>query len=56
MTTFHKRIKDFDTHLTLGTTSDDFNTNTQNHWGWNFSTAGTISLNSIDLAKQTIHR
>jgi len=52
MTTFHKRIKDFDTHLTLGTTSDDFNTNTQNHWGWNFSTAGTISLNSIDLANK----
>jgi TonB-linked SusC/RagA family outer membrane protein len=52
MTTFHKRIKDFDTHLMLGTTSDDFNTNVQNLWGWNFGTAGTVSLNSIDLANK----
>ena len=52
MTNFHKTIKDFDTHLTLGTTSDDFNTNVQNLWGWNFSTPGTVSLNSIDLANK----
>lgn len=52
MTNFHKKIKDFDTHLTLGTTSDDFNTNVQNLWGWNFTTPGTISLNSIDLANK----
>jgi TonB-linked SusC/RagA family outer membrane protein len=49
MTNFHKSIKDFDTHVLLGTTSDDFNTNVQNLWGWNFSTPGTVSLNSIDL-------
>jgi ferric enterobactin receptor len=52
MTNFHKSIKDFDTHLTLGTTSDNFNTNVQNLWGWNFSTPGTVSLNSIDLANK----
>jgi ferric enterobactin receptor len=52
MTNFHKSIKDFDTHLLLGTTSDDFNTNVQNLWGWNFSTPGTVSLNSIDLANK----
>jgi ferric enterobactin receptor len=52
MTNFHKTIKNFDTHLTLGTTSDDFNTNVQNLWGWNFSTPGTVSLNSIDLANK----
>jgi len=52
MTNFHKRISDFDTHLLLGTTSDDFNTNVQNLWGWNFSTPGTVSLNSIDLANK----
>jgi ferric enterobactin receptor len=53
MTNFHKTLfKDFDTHLLLGTTSDNFNTNVQNLWGWNFSTPGTISLNSIDLANK----
>ncbi len=52
MTNFHKTIKNFDAHLTLGTTSDDFNTNVQNLWGWNFSTPGTVSLNSIDLANK----
>jgi hypothetical protein len=52
MTNFHKSIRDFDTHLLLGTTSDDFNTNVQNLWGWNFSTPGTVSLNSIDLANK----
>lgn len=52
MTNFHKRIQDFDTHLILGTTSDDFNTNVQNLWGWNFSSPGTVSLNSIDLANK----
>ena len=52
MTNFHKRIRDFDTHLTLGTTSDDFNTNLQNLWGWNFTTPGTVSLNSIDIANK----
>ncbi len=47
MSNFHKSIGDFDTHLMLGTTSEDFNTKTQNHWGYNFTTAGTISFNNI---------
>src|SRR5690242_18792806 len=47
MSNFHKSFGDFDTHLLLGTTSEDFNTQTQNHWGYAFSTPGTISFNNI---------
>jgi ferric enterobactin receptor len=47
MSNFHKKIGDFDTHLMLGTTSEDFNTVVQNHWGYTFTTPGTFSLNSI---------
>lgn len=47
MTNFHKTIKDFDTHLMLGTTSEDFNTKNQNHWGYGFNTPGTYSFNTI---------
>ncbi|GAA4735414.1 SusC/RagA family TonB-linked outer membrane protein [Flavisolibacter ginsenosidimutans] len=47
MTNFHKTFSDFDTHLMLGTTTENFNTATQNHWGYGFSTPGTYSLNSI---------
>ena len=52
MTNFHKRFGDFDAHLMLGTTSEDFNTKGQNHWGYGFSTPGTNSLNSIDRANK----
>ena len=48
MSNFHKKIGDFDTHLMLGTTSEDFNTKTQNHWGYAFNTPGTISFNNIE--------
>jgi TonB-linked SusC/RagA family outer membrane protein len=44
MTNFHKTFGDFDTHLMLGTTSESTTTNGQNHWGYNFITAGTISF------------
>lgn len=47
MTNFHKTFKDFDTHLMLGTTSEDFNTKNQNHWGYGFNTPGTYSFNTI---------
>lgn len=47
MTNFHKTFGDFDTHLLLGTTSENFNTVVQNLWGYTFSSPGTISLNSI---------
>jgi ferric enterobactin receptor len=49
MSNFHKTFKNFETHLMVGSTTDNFNTNVQNLWGWNFSTPGTVSLNSIDL-------
>ncbi len=47
MSNFHKSFGDFDTHLLLGTTSEDFDTKNQNHWGYAFSTPGTISFNNI---------
>ena len=47
MSNFHKKFGDFDTHLMLGTTSEDTRTSRQNHWGYNFVTAGTISFNNI---------
>ncbi|MEO6313949.1 MAG: SusC/RagA family TonB-linked outer membrane protein [Chitinophagaceae bacterium] len=47
MTNFHKTFGAFDTHLLLGTTSEDTKITSQNHWGYNFSTPGTVSLNSI---------
>lgn len=47
MTNFHKTFGAFDTHLMLGTTTENTNSVTQNHWGYNFITAGTISFNNI---------
>ena len=47
MTNFHKTFGAFDTHLMLGTTSENTNIVSQNHWGYNFITAGTISFNNI---------
>lgn len=48
MTNFHKTFfNDFETHLMLGTTSENTSIVNQNHWGYNFITAGTISFNNI---------
>jgi TonB-linked SusC/RagA family outer membrane protein len=47
MSNFHKTFGDFDAHLMLGTTSENTRTSSQNHWGYNFVTAGTISFNNI---------
>ena len=47
MSNFHKTFGDFDTHLMLGTTSESTEWRNQNHWGYNFITAGTISFNNI---------
>lgn len=47
MTNFHKTFGDFDTHLMLGTSSESTQILSQNHWGYNFVTAGTISFNNI---------
>ena len=52
MTNFHKSFGDFDTHLLLGTTSEDFNTKNQNLWGYAFSTPGTISFNNIETTNK----
>jgi ferric enterobactin receptor len=47
MSNMHKTFGDFDTHLMVGTSSEDTKTTSQNHWGYNFVTAGTISFNNI---------
>jgi len=52
MTNFHKRMGDFDGHIMLGTSSEDFNRKVQNHWGYGFKTPGTISFNNIDNANK----
>ena len=48
MSNFHKSFGDFDTHLMVGTTAEDFNTKNQNLWGYAFSTPGTISFNNME--------
>lgn len=47
MNNFHKTFGDFEAHLMVGGTSENTQTNSQNHWGYNFITAGTISLANI---------
>ena len=47
MSNFHKTFGDFDTHLMLGTTSENTELISQNHWGYNFITAGTISFSNM---------
>lgn len=49
MSNFHKSFGDFDAHLMLGTSSENTKTSSQNHWGYNFVTAGTISFGNIGL-------
>ncbi len=47
MSNFHKTFGSFDTHLLLGTTSENTLIESQNLWGYNFITAGTISFNNF---------
>ena len=47
MSNFHKKFGNFDTHLLLGTTSENTLITSQNHWGYNFVTAGTVSFGNI---------
>ncbi len=47
MSNFHKSFGDFDAHLMLGTTAENTEIVSQNHWGYNFITAGTISFNNM---------
>ncbi len=52
MSNFHKSIGDFDMHLLLGTTSENYNTVGQNLWGYTFNTPGTISFNNIETTNK----
>lgn len=52
MSNFHKTFGDFDTHLMLGTTSENTDLVSQNHWGYNFITAGTVSFGNIATTNQ----
>jgi ferric enterobactin receptor len=52
MTNFHKTFGDFDTHIMLGSTSENTTTPVQNLWGYNFITAGTISFANIATTNQ----
>ncbi|MDB5229363.1 MAG: TonB-linked outer membrane protein [Chitinophagaceae bacterium] len=52
MSNFHKSFGDFATHLMVGTTSENTQIQTQNHWGYNFITAGTISFNNMSTTNK----
>jgi ferric enterobactin receptor len=52
MSNFHKTFGDFDTRLMLGTTSESTEWLSQNHWGYNFITAGTNSFGNMAKENQ----
>jgi ferric enterobactin receptor len=52
MSNFHKTFGDFDTHLMVGTTSENTDWVSQNHWGYAFITAGTNSFSNIATTNQ----
>lgn len=52
MTDFHKAFGDWDLGLMLGTSTDYTKRNNQNHWGYDFITAGTISFSNIAATNQ----
>jgi TonB-linked SusC/RagA family outer membrane protein len=52
MSNFHKSFGDFDTHLMLGTTAESTEILSQNHWGYNFTTPGTVSFNGISSSNK----
>ncbi|MFL5741341.1 MAG: SusC/RagA family TonB-linked outer membrane protein [Flavisolibacter sp.] len=52
MSNFHRRFGDFDTHLMVGSTTEDTHTLSQNQWGYGFVTAGTVSFNNIAQANK----
>ena len=52
MTNFHKTFGDFDTHLLLGNMTENTETPSQNLWGYDFITAGTISFANIATTNQ----
>jgi ferric enterobactin receptor len=52
MTNFHKTFGDFDTHIMLGSTTENTDWVSQNHWGFNFITLGTTSFQNIANTNQ----
>lgn len=52
MSNWHKAFKGFDTHLMLGTTSENTDITSQNHWGYAFISANNISFNNIASTNQ----
>lgn len=52
MSNFHKTFGDFETRLMVGTTSENTEVVSQNHWGYNFITAGTVSFGNIATTNQ----
>jgi TonB-linked SusC/RagA family outer membrane protein len=52
MSTWHKTFKGFDTHLMLGTTSENTDITSQNHWGYNFISANSINFANIASTNQ----
>jgi outer membrane receptor protein involved in Fe transport len=52
MSNFHKTFGDFDARLMVGTTSENTEWLSQNHWGYNFITAGTTSFSNIATTNQ----
>ena len=52
MSNWHKTFKGFDTHLMLGTTSENTDITSQNHWGYSFVSAGNISFANISTTNQ----
>lgn len=47
MSNFHKTFGDFETHLMIGSTTEDTKILGQNQWGYNFITTGTLSFSNI---------
>lgn len=47
MTNLHKTFGDFDLGLMLGTTAESTERLNQTHWGYNFTTPGTVSFSNI---------
>lgn len=52
MTNLHKTFGDFDLGLMLGTTAESTERMNQTHWGYNFTTPGTISFTNIAAGDQ----
>lgn len=52
MSNWHKTFKGFDTHLMLGTTSENTDITSKNNWGYNFVSAGNVSFANIAPTNQ----